>query len=166
MEENRFEVTMELGEGYGFAVDFGQEGVPPLWMDEPAPLGDGSGPSAARLLAAAVGNCLSASALFCLRKARVPVSGMRTVVRTDLVRSPEGRLRIGKIDVSIHPEVPGEDRERMMRCLDLFEEFCIVTQSVRGGVEVEVGVEPVDAAGSGPNVPKRSRPRSPRATQL
>lgn len=166
MEEDRFELAMELAEGYRFAVDFGQEGVPPLLLDEPAPLGEGSGPSASRLLAAAVGNCLSASALFCLRKARVPVSGMRTVVRTDLERNAQGRMRIEKIEVSVRPEVPEEDRERMTRCLDLFEDFCIVTQSVRGGIEVEVAVEPVAATGSGPNVPEKSRGRASRATQV
>jgi hypothetical protein len=31
----------------------------------------------------------------------------------------------------------------MQRCLELFEEFCVVTQSVRAGIEVDVVVEPV-----------------------
>ena len=34
-------------------------------------------------------------------------------------------------------------RSRVERCLELFEDFCVVTQSVRNGIEVDVAVEPV-----------------------
>lgn len=143
MEENGFTVTLGLEKGYEFRVDFHQPGVPSLLVDEPPPLGEDQGPSASRLLAAAVGNCLSASALFCLRKARIPVQGMRTTVQASFQRNPQGRLRIGGIEVKIQPEVAPEDRDRMGRCMELFEEFCVVTQSVRRGIEVKVDVEPV-----------------------
>lgn len=145
MEEEGITLTLDLQKDYQFLVDFHEDGIPPLRMDEPPPLGEGHGPSASRLLAAAVGNCLSASALFCLRKARITVNGMRTSVRASLERNPQGRLRIGGIQVKIQPEVAPEDRERMGRCLELFEEFCVVTQSVRGGIDVKVDVEPVPA---------------------
>ncbi len=59
-------VSIELLDGYRFGVDFQMDGVPALVMDEPAPLGTGDGPDAARMLAAAIASCLSASALFCL----------------------------------------------------------------------------------------------------
>lgn len=143
MEEKDLTLTLELQQGYEFLVDFQQEGVPPLLMDEPPPLGEEHGPSASRLLAAAVGNCLSASALFCLRKARIEVKGMRTTVRASLVRNEQGRLRIGGIQVKLQPEVAPEDKDRIGRCLELFEDFCVVTQSVRRGIDVQVEVEPV-----------------------
>lgn len=145
MEEKEVVTILELDSGYRFRVTFDQSGIPELLMDEPAPLGEGLGPSATQLISAAVGNCLSASALFCLRKARIEVEGMRTAVETSLVRNEQGRLRIGQIRVKIHPRVKPEDRDRVGRCLELFEEFCIVTQSVRSGVDVKVGVEPVSA---------------------
>ena len=56
-EERDATVTLELTEGYRFRVDFDLPGVPTLLMDEPAPIGEGVGPNAARVLAAAVGNC-------------------------------------------------------------------------------------------------------------
>lgn len=145
MEERGFELTLDLQENYRFLVDFGAD-LPGLLMDEPAPLGDDRGPNAARLLAAAVGNCLSASALFCLNKARVPVSGMRTEVRASMARNEKGRLRIGGIQVRIHPDVRAEDSARLGRCMTLFEDFCVVTQSVRDGLEVQVDVKLPDEA--------------------
>jgi len=141
MSEQTFEISLTLDEEFRFDVDFQQAGVPGLRMDEPEPLGDGEGPNAARLLAAAVGNCLSSSALFCLRKARIPVMGMRTTVKTEMVRNEAGRLRIGRIEAELHPEVPDADRAKMARCLDLFEDFCLVTESVRGGIDVDVDVQ-------------------------
>ncbi|MDP3911719.1 MAG: OsmC family protein [Gemmatimonadales bacterium] len=79
-EEQPFTLSLTLQDGYGFSVDFGEDGVPPLLTDEPAPLGAGRGPNPTRLLAAAVGSCLGASLLFCLRKSRVEVMGLRTSV--------------------------------------------------------------------------------------
>ncbi len=141
MDERGFELTLQLQRGMQFLVDFERQGLPPLLMDEPAPVGEDEGPNATRLLAAAVGNCLSASALFCFRKARVKVDGMRTEVRTKLVRNEKGRVRIGSIEVDIHPEVSAEDWPRLRRCIDVFQDFCIVSQSVKG-IDISVEVRP------------------------
>lgn len=139
MEENRFALTLQ--DGYAFTVDFGQEGVPDLTLDEPPPLGAGRGPNAARLLAAGVGNCLAASLLFCLRKSRIDVKQLRTTVEGTLVRNERGRFRTGGIRVKLALDVAPEQRDRMGRCLELFEDFCVVTESVRRGVIVDVEVE-------------------------
>ena len=120
MEDDTSQISMELQKGYEFLVDFQQEGVAPLLVDEPPPLGEGHGPGASKLLAAAVGNCLSASALFCLSKARVDVKSMRTTVSFTRARNEENRLRIGAIRVEIKPEVAEEDIPRLKRCLELF----------------------------------------------
>ena len=135
-------VTMDLQDGFRFLVDFEQEGVRDLLMDEPEPLGDGTGPNAARVLAAAIGNCLSASALYCLRRARIEVHGMHTTVSGTLERNDAGRVRVNCMRVLIEPVVEESEQPRMRRCLELFEDFCVVTQSVRAGINVEVDVEP------------------------
>lgn len=146
-------VGMDLTEGYQFLVDFHLDGVPAMTMDEPEPLGDGAGPNASRMLAAAVANCLSASALFCLRKAHIEVRGMRTSAAASLVRNERGRLRVGAIKVRIQPEVDPADAGRIGRCLELFEDFCVVSQSVRAGVELSVDVEPMLTAAPPPQRP-------------
>lgn len=142
MADNELKITLDLKNNHQFEADFGIPGVASLLMDEPEPLGDNHGPNATRVLAAAIGNCLSASALFCLRKARIDVLDMRTEVTATLEKNERGRTRIGEVRVRIEPVVREEDRPRMQRCLDIFEDYCIVTQSVRDGVGVDVEVEP------------------------
>ncbi|MBB5157563.1 OsmC family protein [Saccharopolyspora phatthalungensis] len=148
-EQEEVTVTLSLQEGYQFLVDFHQPGVPPLVVDEPEPLGAEAGPNAARLLGAAIANCLSASALFCLRKARITVYGMSTSADVSFARDERGHLRLGGITVHIHPEVAEDDVGRMHRCVDLFEDYCAVTQSVRSGLNVSVEVEPVPVLADG-----------------
>ena len=140
--ERDFALTLDLHDGYRQAVDFALPGVAALEVDEPAPLGEGHGPNPARLLGAALGSCLGASLLFCLRKARIDVHGLHTSVKGSIVRNAAGRLRIGRVDVHLEPVVPAEQHERMARCLGVFEDFCIVTASVRAGVDVNVEVVP------------------------
>ncbi|HVA75415.1 MAG TPA: OsmC family protein [Acidimicrobiales bacterium] len=135
-----FEVRLDQQDLYRFGVDFGLADTEPLVVDEPPPLGEAAGPNASRLLAAAVGHCLSASALYCLNRARIPVSGVHTTVTGRTERNERGRLRVAGLAVTIDLDVAEADRPRMGRCLELFEDFCVVTASVRGGIPVEVNV--------------------------
>jgi len=128
---------------FRFDLTFENERWDPVVIDEPEPLGAGTGPNAARLLAGAVGNCLAASLLMCMEKARVPILDLRAHVEGVMERNDEGRFRIARLDVKLTPEVQGESTKRYDRCLQIFEEFCIVTQSVRDGIDVDVTVEPV-----------------------
>jgi len=133
-------IDLELIDGYQFKASFGIESMPDLILDEMEPLGRGKGPNPARLLSASAAGCLAASLLFCLRKARVEVKGVKVGVEAAQVRNEQGRLRIGKIKVKISPEVDDSSKERLARCRELFEDFCVVTQSIRQGIPVEVEV--------------------------
>ncbi|HEY8370365.1 MAG TPA: OsmC family protein [Thermodesulfobacteriota bacterium] len=143
MGEGTIRTIVGRERGYRFRIRFDQAGVPDLVTDEPPPLGNGEGPNPARLLAAAVGNCLAASLLFCLTRARIEVGGLTATVDATLGRNEQGRLRVTGMRVVLAPEVPAEARDRMARCLEIFESFCIVTESVRKGIDVTVEVEPV-----------------------
>lgn len=138
-KSNRTTMTREAG--YRFRVRFDSEGMPDLITDETAPLGEGQGPNPSRLLATAVGNCLAASLLFCLGKARLSVEGLETEVLTDFTRNEAGRLRIGGMKVRLLPKWTKETAAKAQRCLQIFEDFCVVTQAVQHGVPVEIQVE-------------------------
>ena len=138
---SQFSLGIDQVEDYQFRVKFDKEGLPDLIMDEPPPLGHGHGPSAARTLAAAIGDCLSSSLLFCARKARVELGPIHTEVKVQIVRTENRRLRVGRVEVIIDPNLPETEKEKARRCLDLFEDFCTVTQSVRAGIDVAVTVK-------------------------
>jgi organic hydroperoxide reductase OsmC/OhrA len=137
-----FALDLTFTNGYEFTVDFARPGVAPLVVDEWPPIGAGHGPSPARLLATAVGHCLASSFLFCVRKSHIEVTAMTVRVEGTTVRNARGRLRVGGLRVRLAPGVRAEDRERLARCVEVFEDFCIVTQSVRGGLDVQVEVAP------------------------
>lgn len=130
-------VTVRLARDFEFVAEFNDvPGAPSVVFDEPPPLGGGRAPNAAAVLGAAVGNCLAASLVFCLRKARVEVRGLTANVETKVVKNSKGRLRIGAIDVELIPEFGGTDPSG--RCEAIFEDFCTVTASVRKGIPVSV----------------------------
>lgn len=140
MDEKKFTITMEHKKDFEFLVTF-DEGMGQILLDEPSPLGKNAGPNAARVLSAAIGNCLSASLLFCLQKARVETSGLKSAVTTTIVRNEKGRFRVGGAEVLINVNIGTEAPNRVAQCINLFEDFCIVTQSVRKGVKVDVVVQ-------------------------
>ena len=138
-------VTLTQDQDYRFAIAFGA-GVPTLYGDEPPPLGKGSGPSPSQLLAAAVGNCLSDSLLFALRKFKQSPEPIRTEVSALIGRNAENRLRVQEILVKLTLGAPRESLAHIDRALAQFEEFCTVSQSVRQGIPVSVEV--YDSAGA------------------
>ena len=137
-KEKTFKVSMERKEGFQFSVDFGLDGVDNLLMDETDPVGDGKGPDASNILAAAMGNCLTASLLFCLEKGRAEVGDVRTEAKGVMRRNEEGRWRIVEFIVDIYPEIDEKFESQFKRCLDVFEDYCIVSQSVRQGIPTKV----------------------------
>jgi uncharacterized OsmC-like protein len=141
---HRFTVTMQQVEGFEFKVHFDKEHYEDLYVDEPPPIGGDEAPNAARILAAAMGNCLSASLMFCMKRKGRTLNGMTAEVEMEIVRNEQRRLRVGHVDVKLHPAVDADD-EVLATCRDVFEDFCIVTQSVREGIDVAVRVEPTGA---------------------
>jgi uncharacterized OsmC-like protein len=139
-EERSFNVSLRREKGFLFEVDFGLEGVDKLIMDEPEPVGEDKGPNASKVLAAAMGNCLTASLLFCLEKARAEVGIIETKVDGVLRRNKEGRWRINEINVEISPEIDQSFNSQFERCNKLFEDFCIVSQSIEQGIPINVKV--------------------------
>jgi organic hydroperoxide reductase OsmC/OhrA len=139
-EVGKFTIHLEQEEDYAFRVKFDLKKADDILMDEPPPLGERNGPNASRLLAAAAANCLSASLMFCLAKEDVPARAVRTEATCTLVRNDKKRLRVGRLDVRITAGDELLNSKKSGRCMDLFEDFCVVTASIRQGISVGVEV--------------------------
>ncbi|HZH42836.1 MAG TPA: OsmC family protein [Lysobacter sp.] len=133
-------LSLEQEGDYAFRVSFHERALAPLLTDEAPPLGDGRGPSPALLLLTSIANCLAASLLFALRKYRNTPGVLRAEVVATPIRNAEGRWRIPSATVELQLADGGEAYTQLERILEQFEQFCVVTQSVRDGIDVAVNV--------------------------
>jgi uncharacterized OsmC-like protein len=147
-------LTLTQESDYSFRVTFDDSSIPDLLTDESPPIGRGVGPDPTRLLAASIGNCLSSSILFALRKFKNQPGTIVTRVRAEHVRNERGRIRVGRIGVEIQLPEASADYAQIERILAQFEDFCTVTESVRAGIPVEVSVR--DASGAAMHESDRS----------
>lgn len=135
----------QVGE-YEFNVRFDDTALAPLATDEPPPLGHGAGPNPSRLLAAAVANCLAASLLFALRKFHDAPSPLTARATASIERNAQGRWRVSRLAVDLELGDDAAALAHLERALAQFEDFCVVTGSVREGIPVDVRV--LDADGT------------------
>lgn len=132
-----------------FKCDLGNMKVKDCYIDEEHHEEvDMLGPNPSRMLALGVLGCLSASFIFCLKKKNFQVDNFNAEAEVTLTRNEKGFWRIKKIDVDIVPKIENPDTlKRAKQCLkhvkdgvSFFEQYCIVTQSVRAGIEVNVNL--------------------------
>ncbi len=144
MSDKTITVDLVQQADYRFEIDFGAD-MARLVGDEPAPLGQGAGPSPMQLLCAAVGNCLADSLLFALRKFKQAPEPLRCQVQARVGRNAQGRLRVLHMQAVLRLGVEAEKLAHLDRVLDQFEEFCTVTRSVGQGIPISLQV--IDHAG-------------------
>ncbi|MGQ4872803.1 MAG: OsmC family protein [Promethearchaeia archaeon] len=132
-----------------FKCDLGKMRVKDCYIDEEhRDEMDMLGPNPARLLALGVLGCLSASFIFCINKRGFKVDDFDANAEVYIKRNQQGFWRIEKIDVNINLKISDPDAlKRAKQCLkegrdnvSFFEQYCIVTQSVRKGIPVDVNV--------------------------
>ncbi len=153
LDEMKTKVGLKLDEFESqmiFKCDLGIMKVKDCYIDEEHHKEvDMLGPNPSRMLAIAVLGCLSASFIFCLKKRDFKVDDFKAEAEVTIARNEKGFLRIQKIDVNIEPKIEDpETLKRAKQCLksakdgvSFFEQYCLVTQSVRAGIEVNVNID-------------------------
>jgi len=152
-------ITLQQQDGFAFRISFEDSALAPLLTDESPPLGNDRGPNPSRLLLAGVANCLGASLVFALRKFKNQPGPLRARISARPERNADGRWRIPRAAVELELAEGAEAHQHLERILAQFEDFCIVTQSVRDGIAVAVTVKDsngrvLHSAGSAAAVPE------------
>ena len=110
-------------------------------VDEPASFhGTDLGPSAVEYLLIGIGGCLGTTFIYCLQKNNIELETFEVVVDGELSRTgPKMLLRLVNVDVDMKftPKEASSDVE-INRCMKEFTEYCIVTNSIAEGVNVNV----------------------------
>ena len=154
-EDDSIRLLLEQEGPYAFKVSFEGTALEALHTDEAQPLGGGTGPGPSDLLLASVANCLSASLLFALRKFKNAPGPIRAEITGRRERNANGRWRIPRAEVTITLSDKAADLGTFERVMAQFEEFCIVTQSVREGIAVDVRVVDADGVAFVPGTPAK-----------
>jgi len=133
-----------------FKCDLGDMKVKDCYIDEEhREEVDMLGPNPSRLLALGVLGCLSASFIFCLKKKNLKVDDFNAEAEVIITKNEKGFWRVKQINVDINPKITDPDAlKRANQCLksvkegtSFFEQYCIVTESVRAGIEVNVNLD-------------------------
>ena len=146
-EEHSFTISMEKTGPMQFTTTFDKSQFPTIMFDESEKSGGNNEyPDASRYLTSAVMNCLSASLVFCLSKSKVGIKGLTTKGTCITARNEEGYWRIKKIKVELNPvyDTDNDDssnEQRIKRCRDIFEKYCVVSASVRKGISIDVEIK-------------------------
>jgi uncharacterized OsmC-like protein len=142
-EEMKTEVGLKLHKEMIFKCELGEMKVEDCYIDEEHQReADMWGPNPSRMLGMAVLGCLSASFIFCLKKKDFTIKDLDATATVTVGRNEKGFWRVKKIDVDIKPKIDTpEMRKRADRCKKFFEDYCIVTQAVREGINIEVNLD-------------------------
>jgi organic hydroperoxide reductase OsmC/OhrA len=142
-EKKQIQVGLKLEDQMIFKCELGEIKVEDCYIDETHDKeAEMWGPNPSRMLGTAILGCLSASFIFCLKKKEFTVEDLDAKAEVTVGRNEKGFWRVLNIDVVIKPKIDTpEMRKRADRCRKMFEDYCIVTQAVRDGINVDVTLD-------------------------
>ncbi len=143
-------VNMKLEKDLIFKCNLGFEKLQEIYIDETLEeKEDMWGPDAARLLGMALLGCLSASFIFCLKKRNLTPDDLEARAEISFKTIEKGYTRIKQVNIILKPKSDdAATMKRINQCIRemkngkmLFEENCIITASVREGIDVNVEMD-------------------------
>jgi len=142
MSGESFSVTLIHKNDYRFEIEF-EDRFPdfdPFLSDEPEPLGTNQGPTPPHMLIAAVANCIAASFLFAVNRAKQDAGGLTTRATCHIGRNENRHFRVVKIAVEIQTGKAAGEIGELDDILSRFEGISTVSRSVLEGIPIETTV--------------------------
>ena len=76
-----------------------------------------------------------------MKKRDFSVKDLNATAEIKIARNEKGFWRVKNITVDIRPKIESpEMKKRAESCRKMFEDYCIVTESVRSGIAVDVNL--------------------------
>ena len=141
--EARVKVGLKLQENMLFKCELGNVKMQDLYIDERnKKKTEKIGPSPIKLLALSVLGCLAVCFEFCLQKKGFTLSDLDGRAEVTFTRKDKEFWRIRKIDIDLLPKIDNtEMRKSVAQCKNLFEQHCIISESLRKGMEINVNLK-------------------------
>ncbi|MEJ2296093.1 MAG: OsmC family protein [Candidatus Lokiarchaeota archaeon] len=117
-EPKKVNVGLSLEEGMIFKCELGEMKVEDCYVDDEHDTEASMwGPNPSRMLGMAVMGCLSSSFIFCLKKKGLSLDDLKTTAEVTIARNEKG-----------------------FWCKKFWQQFCLVTEAVREGIDVDVNL--------------------------
>jgi len=75
------------------------------------------------------------------RRAGLALASIGAKVHTTIVRNEKGLPRIDKIEIILDPHLSETQKQPVAQALTGFEDLCMVTESVRNGIDVRCSIK-------------------------
>lgn len=143
LREPKVKVGLKLEEEMTYRCDLGKIRMEDLFIDETHnKYSEKIGPNPTSLLALSVLSCLAASFTFCLKKRGFTLEDLTGKAEVVIRRNENGFWRVKAIDISITPKIDDPNvLKRADKCMKFFEQYCIISESLRDGMEVNVKID-------------------------
>ena len=129
------QMTVEVRQTSAFASEAAIRGHR-VTVDRPTEKGGtNSGPMGGELFLAAVGGCFMSNLLAAIHARQAPVSDVHTIVTGTIEGSP---ARFSQVEVSVMAECA--DRQLLEKLVEIAERGCIMMNTLRGSLDVNVGI--------------------------
>jgi len=143
LRESRVKIGIKLEEEMTYRCDLGKIRMEDFFIDETHKnYSDKIGPNPTSLLALSVLSCLAASFTFCLKKKGFTLKDLNGKAEVVIRRNEKGFWRIKSIYINITPKIDDPNMlKRADKCMKFFEQYCIISESLRDGMEVNVKID-------------------------